>query len=204
MQHQFVRRLSSTLARGKVWRSAKDAVADIKDQSKVGVSFAFERRAHREQRLGRCRKPGHLTRTKPLILLSLLSLKVLVGGFGLCGIPENLILALRDNGARGLTVVSNNAGVDDCGLGLLLRSRQIKRMVRESSGCREVYVENQFDHFSLGTVSWPTRRCCNSVPVVPVRCQRAVDLASLVSNRCIAVYRSAAMSERTESLSDST
>ncbi len=54
---------------------------------------------------------------------------LMVGGFGLCGIPENLILALRDSGVKNLTVISNNAGVDDFGLGLLLQTRQIKKMV---------------------------------------------------------------------------
>src|ERR1700733_3744904 len=52
-----------------------------------------------------------------------------VGGFGLCGIPENLILALRDTGKSNLVVVSNNAGVEDWGLGLLLKSRQIRKMI---------------------------------------------------------------------------
>ncbi len=59
---------------------------------------------------------------------------ILVGGFGLCGIPENLIAALRDSGAKGLTCVSNNAGVDDFGLGLLLHTRQIKKMVSSYVG----------------------------------------------------------------------
>lgn len=57
-----------------------------------------------------------------------------VGGFGLCGIPEQLIIALRDSGARDLTVVSNNAGIDDWGLGLLLQTRQIKKMVSSYVG----------------------------------------------------------------------
>jgi 3-oxoacid CoA-transferase subunit A len=57
-----------------------------------------------------------------------------VGGFGLCGIPEALILALRDSGAKGLTVISNNAGVDGFGLGLLLETRQIKRMISSYVG----------------------------------------------------------------------
>ena len=52
--------------------------------------------------------------------------KLLVGGFGLCGIPENLIIALRDLGSKNLTVVSNNAGVDDFGLGSLLRTKQVR------------------------------------------------------------------------------
>jgi 3-oxoacid CoA-transferase subunit A len=57
-----------------------------------------------------------------------------VGGFGLCGIPEALIAALRDSGVKGLTIASNNAGVDDWGLGLLLRNRQIKKMIASYVG----------------------------------------------------------------------
>jgi 3-oxoacid CoA-transferase len=59
---------------------------------------------------------------------------LLVGGFGLCGIPENLINALVNQGAKDLTAVSNNAGVDDFGLGLLLQTRQIKRMISSYVG----------------------------------------------------------------------
>jgi 3-oxoacid CoA-transferase subunit A len=57
-----------------------------------------------------------------------------IGGFGLCGIPEALIVALRDTGVRSLTVASNNAGVDGWGLGLLLESRQIKKMISSYVG----------------------------------------------------------------------
>ena len=57
-----------------------------------------------------------------------------VGGFGLCGIPEALIAALRDSGVKGLTVVSNNAGVDGFGLGQLLETRQIKKMISSYVG----------------------------------------------------------------------
>ena len=57
-----------------------------------------------------------------------------VGGFGLCGIPEALIDALRDSGVKNLTVISNNAGVDDFGLGKLLRTRQIKKMISSYVG----------------------------------------------------------------------
>ncbi|GAV01220.1 hypothetical protein RvY_11963 [Ramazzottius varieornatus] len=60
--------------------------------------------------------------------------KLLVGGFGLCGIPENLIGALVKKGVKDLTVVSNNAGVDDFGLGLLLKTKQIKRMISSYVG----------------------------------------------------------------------
>ena len=66
-----------------------------------------------------------------------------VGGFGLCGIPEALILALRDTGARHLTVASNNAGVDDWGLGLLLKTRQIKKMISSYVG-ENAEFERQF------------------------------------------------------------
>ncbi len=59
---------------------------------------------------------------------------VMAGGFGLCGIPENLILALRDSGAKDITAISNNAGVDDFGLGLLLQTRQIKKMISSYVG----------------------------------------------------------------------
>jgi len=68
---------------------------------------------------------------------------VMSGGFGLCGIPENLILALRDSGVKGLTVVSNNAGVDDFGLGLLLQTRQIKKMISSYVGENETF-EKQY------------------------------------------------------------
>src|SRR6187397_2310613 len=57
-----------------------------------------------------------------------------VGGFGLCGIPEALIAALRDSGVKNLTVISNNAGVDGFGLGMLLETRQIKRMISSYVG----------------------------------------------------------------------
>jgi 3-oxoacid CoA-transferase subunit A len=59
---------------------------------------------------------------------------VMSGGFGLCGIPENLITALRESGVKGLTVISNNAGVDDFGLGLLLQTRQIAKMISSYVG----------------------------------------------------------------------
>ncbi len=59
---------------------------------------------------------------------------VMAGGFGLCGIPENLIVALRDSGVTNITAISNNAGVDDFGLGLLLKTRQIKKMISSYVG----------------------------------------------------------------------
>jgi len=59
---------------------------------------------------------------------------IAVGGFGLCGIPEALIAALRDTGVQNLTAISNNAGVDDAGLGQLLQTRQIKKMIASYVG----------------------------------------------------------------------
>jgi 3-oxoacid CoA-transferase subunit A len=59
---------------------------------------------------------------------------VMFGGFGLCGIPENSIAAIRDAGITGITCISNNAGVDDFGLGLLLQTRQIKKMIASYVG----------------------------------------------------------------------
>ncbi|XP_013105658.2 succinyl-CoA:3-ketoacid-coenzyme A transferase, mitochondrial [Stomoxys calcitrans] len=75
-------------AKGKVYTNAADAVADIKDGSKI-----------------------------------------LFGGFGICGIPEKMIEAIRQKGVKNLTAISNNGGVDDFGLGLLLKSRQLSKMV---------------------------------------------------------------------------
>jgi 3-oxoacid CoA-transferase subunit A len=68
---------------------------------------------------------------------------VMVGGFGLCGIPENLIAALRARGTKNLTVISNNCGVDDFGLGILLANRQIKKMVSTYVGENAAF-EQQF------------------------------------------------------------
>jgi 3-oxoacid CoA-transferase subunit A len=68
---------------------------------------------------------------------------IIVGGFGLCGIPENLIFALREKGVKDLTVVSNNCGVDDFGLGLLLANKQIKKMVSSYVGENKIF-EKQF------------------------------------------------------------
>jgi 3-oxoacid CoA-transferase subunit A len=66
---------------------------------------------------------------------------VLLGGFGLCGIPENLIAAVRRRGTKNLTVVSNNAGLDDFGIGLLLQTRQIKKMIATYVGENKLFEQ---------------------------------------------------------------
>lgn len=66
---------------------------------------------------------------------------ILMGGFGLCGIPENLIAALRRTGAKDLTVVSNNAGIDDFGIGLLLQSKQIRKMIASYVGENKTFEQ---------------------------------------------------------------
>ena len=68
---------------------------------------------------------------------------IMMGGFGLCGIPENLIAALRARGTKGLTVISNNAGVDDFGIGVLLRARQVRKMISTYVGENKEF-ERQF------------------------------------------------------------
>ncbi|HEX7343959.1 MAG TPA: 3-oxoacid CoA-transferase subunit A, partial [bacterium] len=65
----------------------------------------------------------------------------MLGGFGLCGIPENSIIALRNSGVKNLTCISNNAGVDDFGLGLLLQTRQIKKMVSTYVGENAIFEQ---------------------------------------------------------------
>src|SRR3984885_8130144 len=66
---------------------------------------------------------------------------IMAGGFGLCGIPENLIAAIRDSGGKDLTVVSNNCGVDDFGLGILLAGGQIKKMISSYVGENKLFAE---------------------------------------------------------------
>jgi len=66
---------------------------------------------------------------------------IMAGGFGLCGIPETLILAIRDSGVKNLTVVSNNAGIDGTGLGLLLDTKQIKKMISSYVGENKTFAQ---------------------------------------------------------------
>jgi 3-oxoacid CoA-transferase subunit A len=66
---------------------------------------------------------------------------IMAGGFGLCGIPETLILAIRDSGVKNLTIVSNNAGVDGIGLGLLLDTKQVKKMISSYVGENKTFAQ---------------------------------------------------------------
>jgi 3-oxoacid CoA-transferase subunit A len=76
----------------------------------------------------------HATPTQAMAGLLRDGMTIMAGGFGLCGIPAALIEAIRESGVTGLTVVSNNAGIDDVGLGVLLASRQIKKMISSYVG----------------------------------------------------------------------
>src|SRR3974390_3011384 len=66
---------------------------------------------------------------------------ICAGGFGLCGIPETLIIAIRDSGVKNLTIVSNNAGIDGAGLGLLVETRQVKKMISSYVGENKLFAQ---------------------------------------------------------------
>lgn len=89
-----------------------------------------------------------------------------VGGFGLCGIPEALIDALRDSGAKNLTVISNNAGVDGFGLGKLLETRQIKKMISsyvgENKEFERQYLAGELELEFTPRARWP-KSCARAV-----------------------------------------
>jgi 3-oxoacid CoA-transferase subunit A len=70
---------------------------------------------------------------------------IMAGGFGLCGIPENLIAAILESGVKNLTVISNNCGVDDFGLGVLLKTRQIKKMISSYVGENKTFEQQYLD-----------------------------------------------------------
>ena len=66
---------------------------------------------------------------------------IMSGGFGLCGIPSALIEAIRDSGVKGLTIISNNAGIDDVGLGVLLKTRQVRKMISSYVGENATFAQ---------------------------------------------------------------
>ncbi|MFI4984160.1 MAG: CoA transferase subunit A [Rickettsiales bacterium] len=69
------------------------------------------------------------------------NMTIMAGGFGLCGIPENLIMAIKESRVKNLTVISNNCGVDDFGLGILLKNRQIKKMLSSYVGENKIFEQ---------------------------------------------------------------
>ncbi len=121
--------MSSPLSTSSAWQAPKfcedshEAVADIKDGARLLVGG------------GRGRKECEIGDTTVVYYkLCCLLFIFILQGFGLCGIPENLISGLLATKVKGLTVVSNNAGVDDFGLGLLLNQGQVKRMISSYVG----------------------------------------------------------------------
>ena len=98
------------------------------------------------------------------------NMTLMLGGFGLCGIPENAIAAIRENGAIGLTCISNNAGVDDFGLGLLLQTRQIKKMISSYVGENDLFEklmlsgELEVDLIPQGTLAERCRAAGAGIP----------------------------------------
>ena len=98
------------------------------------------------------------------------NMTVMFGGFGLSGIPENSIVALRKNGAKGLTCISNNAGVDGFGLGVLLETRQVKKMISSYVGENEEFErqmlsgELEVDLIPQGTLAERCRAAGAGIP----------------------------------------
>jgi 3-oxoacid CoA-transferase subunit A len=98
------------------------------------------------------------------------NMTLMLGGFGLCGIPENAITAIQKNGAKNLTCISNNAGVDDFGLGLLLQTRQIKKMISSYVGENDLFEklmlsgELEVDLVPQGTLAERCRAAGAGIP----------------------------------------
>ena len=119
-------------------------------------------------------------------------MSIAAGGFGLCGIPEKLIQALADSGVRGLEIVSNNCGVPDFGLGILLRSRQIRKMVSSYVGENPVF-ERQYLDGDLQVEFTPqgTRMIGGAKATLGVYCDPAkrCSLAQGVANGYILLWR---------------
>src|ERR1041384_2385745 len=108
---------------------------------------------------------------------------IMAGGFGLCGIPETLIMAIRDSGVKNLTVVSNNAGVDGVGLGLLLDTRQIKKMISSYVGENKTFAaqflahELEIEFNPQGTLAERIRAGGAGIPAFFTRTGAGTDIA---------------------------
>src|SRR5499425_232175 len=108
---------------------------------------------------------------------------ILAGGFGLCGIPETLILAIRDTGVQNLTCVSNNAGIDGAGLGLLLETRQIKKMIASYVGENKLFAaqylagELEIEFNPQGTLAERMRAGGAGIPAFFTKTGAGTDIA---------------------------
>ncbi len=108
---------------------------------------------------------------------------IMLGGFGLCGIPENGIDALVEKGVKQLTCISNNAGVGDFGLGLLLQSRQIKKMISSYVGENEVFEkqllsgELEVDLIAQGTLATAIQMAAMGIPAFYTRAGIGTEIA---------------------------
>src|SRR6201987_1605699 len=108
---------------------------------------------------------------------------IMAGGFGLCGIPEQLILAIRDSGVKNLTVVSNNCGIDGVGLGLLLDTRQIKKMISSYVGENKTFAQQylagelEIEFNPQGTLAERIRAGGAGIPAFFTRTGAGTDIA---------------------------
>jgi len=108
---------------------------------------------------------------------------IMAGGFGLCGIPETLIQAIRDSGVKNLTVVSNNAGVDGIGLGLLLETRQVKKMISSYVGENKTFAQQflagelEIEFNPQGTLAERIRAGGAGIPAFFTRTGAGTDIA---------------------------
>jgi 3-oxoacid CoA-transferase subunit A len=108
---------------------------------------------------------------------------IMAGGFGLCGIPESLILAIRDSGVGNLTVVSNNAGIDGIGLGVLIETKQIKKMISSYVGENKMFAQQylagelEIEFNPQGTLAERIRAGGAGIPAFFTRTGAGTDIA---------------------------
>ena len=108
---------------------------------------------------------------------------IMAGGFGLCGVPEQLILAIRESGVKNLTVVSNNCGIDGVGLGLLLDTRQIKKMISSYVGENKTFAQQylagelEIEFNPQGTLAERIRAGGAGIPAFFTRTGAGTDIA---------------------------
>jgi 3-oxoacid CoA-transferase subunit A len=108
---------------------------------------------------------------------------IMAGGFGLCGIPESLILAIRDSGVGNLTVVSNNAGVDGVGLGILIETKQIRKMISSYVGENKLFAQQylagelEIEFNPQGTLAERIRAGGAGIPAFFTRTGAGTDIA---------------------------